>query len=70
MYCADSFSGAPTLWPWPKEDWLYNQFTIDAMRTVYFMKELLDKDANLWTPEEDAFYADIHGEVEENGIVR
>jgi len=69
LYCSDPFTGAPVLWPWPKEDWLYNQFPLDAMRIVHYMKDLMDRDANLWTPDEDAFYAEIYGE-KENVVIR
>jgi hypothetical protein len=59
IYMSNPFNGAPTQWPFPQETWLFNRFALDAMRLCTQYSKMLDKDANLWTPEEDKLYVDI-----------
>jgi hypothetical protein len=55
-YCLDPTTGGIARWPWPQKDWLFNSHAIDAIRTVEFMKKLLEKQPELWTASEDEFY--------------
>lgn len=66
-YMANPFSGAPTEFPFKDEDWIFNKFSLDAMRIIFYFGKMLEKDPNLWTPEEDKFYIDIYQEPEGNG---
>ena len=46
--------------PWPTKGWQYNSNVMDCIQIVYYMKLLLEKDPDLWTPEQDRFYKNMH----------
>lgn len=65
-YMANGMTGAPTLYPFPDEDWIFNKFSLDAMRIIFYFGKMLEKDSHTWTPEEDKFYVDIYKETPVN----
>lgn len=67
IYMTNPMTGAPTIYPFVGEDWIFNRFSLDAMRILFYFGKMLEKDSNLWTPEEDKFYVDIYKEPEDDG---
>ena len=61
----DPLTFRPHFWPWPNENWSFNKFALDAMQIVYSMKNLMEKQPEMWTPQDDNFYKAVVEEAED-----
>lgn len=59
LHMLDAQTLRPRFWPWPQRSWSFNKHALEAMQTCVFAEQVIKKQPELWTPDEDNFVTEV-----------